>query len=162
MRTLSSPCRVWLYIRTILPPDPAAQLEAAFAGVVRALGLLRPDTTPCGQPMSVTEAHAIGELHVSGPLTQQELCARLRLEKSTVSRLVDQLGNRGIVARKPNPDDGRSVHVTLTAKGRRLTGRLRAARSQLFADLVADMSPEDQALVLGGLTRLEAAAHARQ
>ena len=30
------------------------------------------------------------------------------------------------MTRKPNPDDGRSVHVTLTAKGRRLAERLTA------------------------------------
>ncbi len=48
----------------------AAKLQASFSAVVRALGLLRPDTTPCGQRMSVTEAHALGELHGAGPLTQ--------------------------------------------------------------------------------------------
>ena len=46
----------------------AEQLQSAFIGVVRALGLLRPDTTPCGQQMSITEAHALGDLYARGPV----------------------------------------------------------------------------------------------
>jgi DNA-binding MarR family transcriptional regulator len=134
------------------------QLESAFVGMVRSLGLLRPDTTPCGQPMSITEAHALGELHVDGPLTQRQLAMRLRLEKSTVSRLVDQLVDGGLVARRPNPDDGRSVLVVLTDIGRKRARRLEAARRDLFARLLDDLSPRDRRMVVDGLTRLEAVA----
>jgi DNA-binding MarR family transcriptional regulator len=136
-------------------PDDAARLQESFARVVRALGLLRPDTTPCGQPMSVTEAHAIDELHLDGRLTQQGLADRLRLQKSTVSRLVDELCTDGLVTRRANPDDRRSVLLELTALGRK-----RAARQALFGSLLDRLTAQDRRLVIAGLDRLAAAANA--
>src|SRR4051794_37386719 len=119
-----------------MPDSSTADVHRAFVGVVRALGLMRPDTTPCGQRMSVTDAHTIGELLDSGALTQRELGERLRLEKSTVSRLIDELVADGVAKRRPNPADGRSVLIELTAKGRRRAEKLHAARLELFARLL--------------------------
>jgi DNA-binding MarR family transcriptional regulator len=139
----------------------AEQMQQAFAGVVRALGLLRPDTTPCGQPMSVTEAHAIAELHRRGPLTQKELTGALGLQKSTVSRLVGQLETADLAARGTNPADGRSVVVALTPNGIRRARRLADARTALFVDLLDRLAPADRRVAIEGLTRLEEAARAR-
>jgi DNA-binding MarR family transcriptional regulator len=136
----------------------SAQLQATFMELVRALGLVRPDTTPCGQPMSTSEAHAISELRDRGPMTQTELATRLRLVKSTVSRLVDQLELRHLARRIPNPADRRSVHVALTTGGERRADRLAAARRDLFDRLLAELTPHDRRRVIGGLARLEEAA----
>ncbi len=130
----------------------------SFAGLIRALGLLRPDTTPCGQPMSITEAHAIGELHHGGPATQQRLATALRLQKSTVSRLVDQLEAAGIATRQPNPADRRSVLVSLTALGTSRAERLDDARRALFSRLLDELDPAERATVVAGLSRLKEAA----
>lgn len=81
-------------------------LQEAVARFVRAFGLHQPDQTPCGRPIPVSEAHALGELARDGALRQSELSHRLRLEKSTTSRLVTQLINRGWAERIPAPDDG--------------------------------------------------------
>lgn len=141
--------------------DDAERLQQAFSGMVRALGLLRPDTTPCGLPISVTEAHALGELHDRGPLTQRQLAAALGLQKSTISRLVDQLEGRDLARRSPNPDDGRSVLVALTDNGTIRAGRLARARRELFGDLIERLSVADRRTVIDGLTRLEEAARGR-
>jgi DNA-binding MarR family transcriptional regulator len=138
----------------------AQALQSSFVGVVRALGLLRPDTTPCGQAMSITDAHALGELYASGPITQQRLADALRLQKSTISRLVDQLSEAGLVERAPNPQDRRSHLVALTAAGTRRARRLEHARRGLFERLLADLAPDERRLVVDGVSRLEQAAHA--
>ena len=135
-------------------------MHAAFVGVVRALGLLRPDTTPCGQPLSLTHAHTISELHADGPLSQRELGVRLRLQKSTVSRLVDELERDGTVERRPNPADRRSVLIALSPAGRGKAERLRAAQTELFARLLADTSTDDRRQLAGLLDRLARAARA--
>lgn len=139
------------------PVDVDVLLDS-FAGLIRGLGLLRPDTTPCGQPMSITEAHAIGELHQGGPVTQQRLATALRLQKSTVSRLVDQLEADGIATRQANPDDRRSVLVSLTALGTSRAERLDDARRALFARLLDELDPAERATVVAGLSRLKEAA----
>lgn len=134
------------------------RVHASFVGVVRALGLIRPDTTPCGQPLSLTQAHTIGELHSDGPLSQQALAGRLRLQKSTVSRLVDELERDGTVERRPNPSDRRSVLIGLTPAGRRKAERLRDAQTELFARLLADTSADERRQLVDLLDRLAGAA----
>jgi DNA-binding MarR family transcriptional regulator len=141
--------------------DDIAHLQGAFASVIRALGLLRPDTTPCGQPISVTEAHAIAELHDNGPLTQQALAAALGLQKSTVSRLVDQLVAGDLAARTPNPSDRRSVLVALTPNGTQRARRLATARRALFAGLLDQLDGEARRTIIDGLNHLGEAARAR-
>jgi DNA-binding MarR family transcriptional regulator len=118
-------------------------LEAQVVAFVRAFGLHRPDETPCGRPVSVSEAHALRELAREAPLAQSELGAKLGLEKSTVSRLVGQLEDRGWVTRAPNPGDGRSVVVRLTAVGRRADRQIAAARRAKF-ERVLERIPEGE------------------
>ncbi len=71
-------------------------LQERMISVIRAFGLHRPDQTPCGRPVSVAEAHALMELTREAPLLQKDLASRLRLEKSTVSRLVGAMERRGV------------------------------------------------------------------
>jgi DNA-binding MarR family transcriptional regulator len=68
--------------------------------LVQAFGLHQGDQTPCGKSVSVAEVHVLLELLHHEPLTQRDLAAWLRLEKSTVSRLVAQLEQCGWLARE--------------------------------------------------------------
>jgi hypothetical protein len=83
---------------------PAARLQQEMIGFIRAFGLLSSDRTPCGQPMAPSDAHALTEIVSDGGLTQRELVDRLRLDRSSVSRLVDRLAVRGWVERANGPD----------------------------------------------------------
>src|SRR5579872_6816238 len=93
--------------------EPAEAFQDAMVALIRALGLHQPDRTPCGRPVSVAEAHAVLELSREPGLSQNALAARLRLEKSSVSRIVTALEKRGWVARKRDPSDNRIVRVHL-------------------------------------------------
>ncbi|MFG3441584.1 MarR family winged helix-turn-helix transcriptional regulator [Nonomuraea sp. NPDC047897] len=119
------------------------ELQDAVVRFVRAFGLHQPDQTPCGLPVPVSEAHALGELSRDGALRQSELTQRLRLEKSTTSRLVTQLINRGWAERVPAPDDGRGVLVQLTAAGVRAAEQLAEARAARFSSIL-DRVPEGE------------------
>src|SRR5690348_3502149 len=94
---------------TASAPPATPVLQSRLMALVRALGLLDAERTPCGQPMSPSAAHALTELSESVALTQTELGSRLRLEKSTISRLVGQLEGRGWVERRRAEHDGRVV-----------------------------------------------------
>lgn len=54
----------------------------------------------------------------------REICARVELEKSKVSRAVSNLQSRGLVAKQTHPDDRRLVELTLTAKGHEMVAEL--------------------------------------
>jgi DNA-binding MarR family transcriptional regulator len=119
------------------------ELQEAVSRFVRAFGLHQPDQTPCGRPIPVSEAHALGELARDGALRQSDLTQRLHLEKSTTSRLVTQLINRGWAERTPAPDDGRGVMVQLTPAGQNAATQLAQARAARFAAIL-DRVPEDE------------------
>ena len=130
------------------------ELQEAVARFVRAFGLHQPDQTPCGQPIPVSEAHALGELARDGALRQSDLAQRLRLEKSTTSRLVTQLINRGWADRTPAPDDGRGVLVRLTPQGVQAAARLAEARAERFSAVLNRVPEGERGDVLRALTIL--------
>lgn len=111
--------------------------------------------------MSTTEAHAVDELRHRGPLAQKDLANALGLQKSTVSRLVDQLEAHDLVARATNPSDSRSVHVVLTSNGERRAEQLAAARQKFFEDLLEPLDVDDRRTVIQGLSILQEASLAR-
>lgn len=138
--------------------DEARLVRDAVTRFVRAFGLHQPERTPCGQAMSVSEAHALAELHRDGPLRQVELARRLRLEKSTVSRLVGLLADRGWLARAPADEDGRGLRLALTDEGSRAAQRLAEAREARFAALLERIPAGERATVLHAVRRLAEAA----
>ena len=120
-------------------PDLQGQLIA----LIRAFGLHRPEQTPCGQPVTVAEAHALMELTEGQLLSQNELAMRLSLEKSTVSRLVKILERRGWLGRSRSNADRRVMQLMLTKAGRQAADKLATARRDKF-DRVLSTIPEDQ------------------
>lgn len=126
---------------------------------VREFGLLHSERTPCGVAVPVSEAHAVAELARDSQLSQQELGRRLRLEKSTVSRLVRQLGTRGWVERNGDELDGRMIRLSLTGQGREAAADLARARSARFERLVAAIPHDQRGAVLSSLSVLVEAMH---
>ncbi|GGH36662.1 MarR family winged helix-turn-helix transcriptional regulator [Microbacterium album] len=61
-----------------------------------------------------------------GPLTASTMAERLLIDKGQLSRMVRELEELGLVARAPDPSDGRAHLLEATDEGRR---RLEAARA---------------------------------
>jgi DNA-binding MarR family transcriptional regulator len=153
-----------LYYRTMSQVEvqvvgDALALQEEMMALVRAFGLHQPDRTPCGEPIPVSEAHTLAALAGNAPLTQQELGHRLRLEKSTVSRLVRQVEARGWVTRSGDDRDGRVVRLALTEQGQQVAGELANARAAKFTRLIGAIPEEQRAAVLSSLRVLVEAMH---
>ena len=129
-------------------------LQNQIIAFVRAFGLHQPEQTPCGQPVTVAEAYALTELARCGSMPQSMLVERLNLAKSTVSRMVQQLVQRGWVERLPNPADGRSKLLQLTKEGVRITSDIERARQQKFEAVLQQISAEKHELVIHALNVL--------
>jgi len=138
---------------------PAAEvdLQERMISLIRAFGLHKPDETPCGRPVSVAEAHALMELSRAETLVQKDLASRLRLEKSTVSRLVGLLEGRGWVERSRSPQDGRAVQLRLTGAGRRTAEGIAEARRVKFARVLEAIPERERESVLESMRILEEA-----
>jgi DNA-binding MarR family transcriptional regulator len=86
-----------------------------------------------------------------GPLTIGDLGARRNLSPSGISRSVDRLVTIGLVERRTNPADGRSLLVGLTAQG---LARLRTAQvthHETVRQLMLDRLGEEDQKLLGQL-----------
>jgi DNA-binding MarR family transcriptional regulator len=125
-------------------------LEPRLIAFVRAFGLHQTERTPCGEPISVSQAHALTEL-AAQPLTQAELARRLRLDRSVVSRLADTLKERAWLRRDRHPHDQRAVQLVLTDRGRAAADRLAGARRARLATLLDGVPPAERDNVLRAL-----------
>ncbi|MBQ0995844.1 MarR family transcriptional regulator [Streptomyces sp. RK62] len=76
-------------------------------------------------------------LDESGQLRATELAAYIGVGKATMSRQLRALEDLGLVAREPDPADGRAWLVHLTEEGRRRVAKVREARRARY---VAQMS----------------------
>ena len=135
-------------------------IAGEFVGLIHAFGVLKTDSTPCGQPMSVSTAHAICELLQHGPLRQGELAARIGLTTSSVSRLVNQLEQKGWASRH-NPAEGgdkRLRLITLTSQGDDVARKVLDARAERFDALLAAIDPTRHDDVVDALHLLREAA----
>jgi DNA-binding MarR family transcriptional regulator len=75
------------------------------------------------QDSGLTEADyeilAVLSEHPTGHMPAQELSALVQWEKSRLSHQVRRMQERGLIAREPNPADGRSAMICLLPAGRR-------------------------------------------
>jgi MarR family transcriptional regulator, lower aerobic nicotinate degradation pathway regulator len=95
------------------------------------------------QDLSLTQLRVLGILRDREP-TMAELAGHLGLERSTVSGLIDRAAQRGLVHKKTDPADGRSVRVSLSADARRLTARVVAEIGELMTPLSDRLSAGEQ------------------
>lgn len=83
---------------------------------------------------------------LAGPehgLTQEQLGQRLLVTKGNVSGLLDRLGERGLITRRPNPEDGRSKLVQLTPTGFALAEQAVQVQRNFIAGLMQPLTAAD-------------------
>ncbi len=115
----------------------------------------------CCYDLSVTQCYALEAVADLGPLTVNELAARLYLDKSTASRVAAGLQAKGYVTREHLADDGRVVHLTASARGRSLRDRIAADLVRTYTDLLTDFEPEVRTALVRLVERLGASFAAR-
>ena len=125
--------------------------------VFREMGAHRPEQLLPGWSLSLSVLYALGILAERAPLSQQELGTALGLEKSSVSRLVQQLEQQGWVRRERDARDSRLRWLRLTEEGGRIADHLQRHMSEAHATLFARLTPREQAALLEGLTALRRA-----
>ncbi|GEK21260.1 MarR family winged helix-turn-helix transcriptional regulator [Cellulomonas xylanilytica] len=140
---------------TTLPDDSA--LRRFIQQIARSSGFLESVQRPhehAGVRLSVSETFALGELVEAGALSQQELAARLGLEKSTVSRLAAGMQERGWISRERDVDDRRLYRLQLTPEGRDVAERVGAELREHHGRLLVRLSAEERAALTVGLGAL--------
>jgi DNA-binding MarR family transcriptional regulator len=91
----------------------------------------------------VAQLRLLGVLRDREP-GMQELARHLKLDKSSVTGLIDRAERRGLVRRAASPQDGRAVRVAATARGQELAARGAQEIGQRVAGLVGALPAADR------------------
>jgi DNA-binding MarR family transcriptional regulator len=78
---------------------------------------------------------------MSSPMTQLELSALVKIDKSVISATLDTLEAKGFVVRTPDPRDRRARRPTLTPRGRKICQRATLVTQQAEQDLLDQLDP---------------------
>lgn len=108
--------------------------------LVRKLGLLEKDEAVCSG-LSLTQCHVIVEVGRKKHMSVNELAELLNLDKSTVSRVVDQLVKNDFLLRRAHTEDRRYIMLELTLQGEELFQQTEE-RMEAYYDGVLDCLPE--------------------
>lgn len=108
----------------------------------------------CYHGLSVNTCYTLQILVWHDGLTQNELAAEMRLDKSTTSRILVQMEADGHIRRSRDPEDGRAQRLHVTASGKRLHQRIRRDLLDRQLGLISDLSSESRRAAVAVLRRL--------
>jgi DNA-binding MarR family transcriptional regulator len=83
-----------------------------------------------------------------------ELYRSLLVSSGLMTTRISRLEDAGLVERVPDPDDGRSVLVSLTPRGRDLAGRLLEEHNRREAAMLAPLTRHERTVVASSLRKL--------
>ncbi|GHF20135.1 hypothetical protein GCM10017786_62670 [Amycolatopsis deserti] len=96
----------------------------------------------------------LAALDESGPASQATLGRRSAIHLSDLVATINELADRGLVSREPDPADRRRNVITITADGRRHLKRLDKQIARIQDELLAPLSGHEREQLTGLLARL--------
>lgn len=137
------------------PTSAAAETRAAVLAFLDAITLAEPIQARLWQVsrITMTQLSVLRQLR-GGPLTVGRLGAEVGLSPASVTRLVDRLEKRGLVARSRDAEDRRRVDVRLTSHGERVLGESKVVKGSDLHLAVEAMTGDERRSMTSSLARL--------
>jgi DNA-binding MarR family transcriptional regulator len=133
--------------RQIDAASVASELRIVLGQLVRRL---RTDNA-----LPTSHAAVLSRLDRAGAQTTSGLAAAERMRPQSMAQTLAELGGDGLVARTPDPADGRQILIELTARGReRLAGERQRRESWLSQAIAAQLSAAEQKLLADAVALL--------
>jgi DNA-binding MarR family transcriptional regulator len=129
--------------------DPRAAAEAVYwlsAAVIR--------YTSQPRQLSLTGLATLASLERKGAQRISELAGLQGVAQPSMTVLVGSLEQAGLVARRPDPRDGRAVLVSLTEQGEGFLAERRRAGAERLSELVGKLPAEDLAALAAAVPAL--------
>jgi DNA-binding MarR family transcriptional regulator len=104
---------------------------------------------------------ALRHLVKHGPLTMNELAARMEISPSSATQLVDRLVHHGLAVRNPDPDDRRVLRVDVSGPAKEAVRDFEKNISKRLESLVAPLTDDELELLASLAERIvdDTAAH---
>lgn len=119
--------------------------DRLHSAAIHLLRRLRTEDQASG--LSAPRLSALSVIVFAGPISVSELAAAEQVSKPTISNLVKELVQQGLVRRQPDPNDARVVRLAATEQGRNLLLEGKLRRVQRLAREIEKLSEEEQALL---------------
>jgi DNA-binding MarR family transcriptional regulator len=140
----------------------AIELSDTFGRTAKLLGQVLDDAlAQHGRTLHRGRAlHVVAD--APGPARLADIMAQVGVGQATASTLVDGLVRDGLIARQPDPSDGRAMRLVATAAGATAAKQWRAAYVRLAERMFGEVAEEDRAAFVRVLAQLESAARAQR
>ncbi|OCC15564.1 Transcriptional regulator, MarR family [Dissulfuribacter thermophilus] len=107
-----------------------------------------------GSGLSAPQIHTIEVLGNHPRLRMKELAEKIGVTTGTMTVMIDRLEAKGLVERKPHPDDRRSYVVDLTEKGQKSFKEHHDLHIKLTEDIASPLTNEEIAALINGLEKI--------
>jgi DNA-binding MarR family transcriptional regulator len=115
--------------------DPGGVAVALLAGISVLVRRVR--QVPAGGGLTMPERTALSRLDRLGPTTSSALAREVQITAQAMGATLSVLRDRGLVERRPDPDDGRRMVLMVTGAGSQALKDKRNARAELIAQVLA-------------------------
>lgn len=110
--------------------------------------------------LQTNQLSAMSVLLNDGDMLMGELAAAEKVQPPSMTRIVNGLEERGYLARRPDPRDGRQCLVTLTPPGREVLLANRRRRDEWLTVRVAELDPAEREVLRQAVAILTKVNHA--
>jgi DNA-binding MarR family transcriptional regulator len=130
------------------------EVNEVAAALLVSMGLLRRRLrqVPVEGELTLPETSALARLDRGGPTTASKLARVEQISPQSMGATLGALEARGLVGRRPDPEDGRRIVLSVTEAGREVLRNKRTARIEQISQALSDGFTPDE------LERLMAAA----
>jgi DNA-binding MarR family transcriptional regulator len=114
-----------------------------------------PDT-----PLSPSQARLLRIVRLRPGIAAPEIAQELREEPSVASATIEELVQRELLAREPDPDDRRAHRLRLTMRGRLRNRAWRGKSTEVLDRALDTLTPQERAAIAIAIPSLERLADA--
>jgi DNA-binding MarR family transcriptional regulator len=139
---------------TLVSPDLPGDLAAAVAAFRRVLRQALRGRVP-GTRLPAAEVELLVTVIDVPGVGVNDAARALGLAPNTVSTLVSRLVEKGLIARRSDPDDGRVAQLWPTSTGRSRISRWRDHRAEAVGEALASLAAADLAALAQAVPALE-------
>ncbi|WP_328607357.1 MarR family transcriptional regulator [Amycolatopsis sp. NBC_00345] len=125
-----------------LPRDIARELPHAM---IRLRARLRAESAPADRRWTWSQVTTLSRIGDEGPTTVSALAAAEHVRPQSMAETVAALLREGLIARGPDPTDGRKTLISMTAAGRKLLSAIPAIREAWLEEVIEQhLSPVER------------------
>ena len=123
-------------------PELAALLRPSLLRLTRLIRNQRVDMS-----VTLTQISAMATLYKRGPMSAGELAACEKVQPPSMTKVLANLEERGLVRRDAHPSDKRQAIISVTDAGRELLESERRSRDAWLSQRLAELTPDERALL---------------